>query len=583
MAESSKLTSKKTDKKSKGKAVEGDSNVSVDVSMEPSVSKGLKRKKSAADVAAAGKDDGDKLLKRKKVKKDVEEVVPVEGKKKKTKATEALDAAPESLAEPMLVDEDAAPKPKSKKFKAKAPEAIPDIPSAEAESSTTPAKKSKKSKAPPSAEPEPLPIEDAPKPTKKGRKSKADAVAEPAPESSSVGDAPTSKKSKKSKAETTAAPEPVPLDDVVKPSKKSKKTRAEAGSESALLPPQSAVVEDVPEPSKKAKRAKADAAPDAPTSTSSPVEDAPKPSKKVKKSKAEAAPEAVAEPPTTAEEPKPSKKSKKAKVDIVSEPVPAVLESTPVEEPKSSKKSKKSKLPAPSPPPEPTPAPAAINDAEEDEASLHGLSTDDDDSSDDDDGYMEVEVSAFDVSKLPTIAKDDATVKRKLENAKRQPTGDRGVLFLGRIPHGFYEDQLKAYFSQFGNVTRLRVSRNKKTGRSKHYGFLEFDSSSVAQIVAETMDNYLLMGHIMRCKVIPKAEVHPELWVGANRKWREVPTVRVAQAEYNKLRTPDEQLRAAHRLLKRQQQRQRNLEKAGIVYDFGTAGYQAPKVQELAA
>jgi hypothetical protein len=25
------------------------------------------------------------------------------------------------------------------------------------------------------------------------------------------------------------------------------------------------------------------------------------------------------------------------------------------------------------------------------------------------------------------------------------------------------------YFSQFGDVTRLRVSRNKKTGASKHY------------------------------------------------------------------------------------------------------------------
>jgi nucleolar protein 15 len=49
------------------------------------------------------------------------------------------------------------------------------------------------------------------------------------------------------------------------------------------------------------------------------------------------------------------------------------------------------------------------------------------------------------------------------------------------------------------------------------------------------MDNYLLMGHIMRCKVIPKDEVHPELWVGANRKWRPVPKVRVAQAEHNKV------------------------------------------------
>jgi hypothetical protein len=44
------------------------------------------------------------------------------------------------------------------------------------------------------------------------------------------------------------------------------------------------------------------------------------------------------------------------------------------------------------------------------------------------------------------------------------------------------------------------------TGQSKDYGFLKFDSSTVAQlqIVADTMDNYLLMGHILWCKVIPR-------------------------------------------------------------------------------
>ncbi len=77
-----------------------------------------------------------------------------------------------------------------------------------------------------------------------------------------------------------------------------------------------------------------------------------------------------------------------------------------------------------------------------------------------------------------------------------------------------------------------------KTGRSKHYGFIEFVSAPVAQIVAETMDNYLLMGHILTCKVVPKDDVHPELWVGANRKWRVVPTYRLAQAQHNKVCSP---------------------------------------------
>jgi len=47
------------------------------------------------------------------------------------------------------------------------------------------------------------------------------------------------------------------------------------------------------------------------------------------------------------------------------------------------------------------------------------------------------------------------------------------------LPHGFYEDQMRAYFGQFGEVTRLRLSRNKKTGKSKHYAYVEFKHPEV--------------------------------------------------------------------------------------------------------
>ncbi|KAG5722991.1 hypothetical protein E4T56_gene18004 [Termitomyces sp. T112] len=244
---------------------------------------------------------------------------------------------------------------------------------------------------------------------------------------------------------------------------------------------------------------------------------------------------------------------------------------------KTSQKSKKVKQKEPSLSPSSSDTAEAVDDDSEQDGNekdlhLHGFSTDDDDSSDEDED-MDYEAPALDISKLPTIAKDDATVKRKLEKAKRQPGEDRGVVYIGRVPHGFYEDQMRGYFSQFGNVTRVRLSRNKKTGRSKHYGFIEFDSSSVAQIVAETMDNYLLTGHILRCKIIPKDEVHPELWIGANRKWRVVPRDRLTRVQHNKTRTEEQQARTAKRLVKRQNERKRKLAAAGINYDFAAVGY----------
>ena len=39
---------------------------------------------------------------------------------------------------------------------------------------------------------------------------------------------------------------------------------------------------------------------------------------------------------------------------------------------------------------------------------------------------------------------------------------ERGVIYLGHIPFGFFEREMKSYFEQFGHVTRLRLSRNLK-------------------------------------------------------------------------------------------------------------------------
>ena len=37
-----------------------------------------------------------------------------------------------------------------------------------------------------------------------------------------------------------------------------------------------------------------------------------------------------------------------------------------------------------------------------------------------------------------------------------------GAVYLGHIPHGFYENEMRGYFSQFGKVTRLKLFRSKK-------------------------------------------------------------------------------------------------------------------------
>ncbi|KAF2496643.1 hypothetical protein BU16DRAFT_537806 [Lophium mytilinum] len=123
-----------------------------------------------------------------------------------------------------------------------------------------------------------------------------------------------------------------------------------------------------------------------------------------------------------------------------------------------------------------------------------------------------------DLDHLPDVPASDA-LKLQLKEAG-QSGGEPGVIYVGRVPHGFYEHQMTAYFSQFGHIKRLRLSRNKRTGQSKHYAFIEFASADVADIVARTMNNYLLFQRLLQVRVVPSAQVHEELFKGAGKRFR---------------------------------------------------------------
>ncbi|XP_015591733.1 MKI67 FHA domain-interacting nucleolar phosphoprotein-like [Cephus cinctus] len=91
-----------------------------------------------------------------------------------------------------------------------------------------------------------------------------------------------------------------------------------------------------------------------------------------------------------------------------------------------------------------------------------------------------------------------------------------GIVYIGHIPHGFYEEQMKDYFSQFGKVTRVRVARSKKNGRSRGYGYVEFAHPEVAEIAAKTMNNYLMCGRLIKANYIPPEKQHKRYFMGTN-------------------------------------------------------------------
>lgn len=138
------------------------------------------------------------------------------------------------------------------------------------------------------------------------------------------------------------------------------------------------------------------------------------------------------------------------------------------------------------------------------------------------------------------------------------------VVYVGRLPHGFYEAELRAYFSQFGSLSRLRISRNPRTGASRHYGFIEFEHPEVAQVVVETMHNYLLFGHLLQVKLVN--EVHEECFVGASKKFVKIPWRRIAsRAHEQRDRSKTDGLERVKGRLDKAKER---AQQAGIDYDF---------------
>ncbi|KAK1372976.1 RNA-binding (RRM/RBD/RNP motifs) family protein [Heracleum sosnowskyi] len=155
---------------------------------------------------------------------------------------------------------------------------------------------------------------------------------------------------------------------------------------------------------------------------------------------------------------------------------------------------------------------------------------------------------------------------RKIPVSEKKSEDKANVLYIGRIPHGFYEDEMEGFFKQFGAIKKLRIARSKKTGKSKHFGFIQFESPEVAKIVSETMHNYLLFEHLLQVQLIPPERVHPKVWKGVGRWYTPPDFVQIERKRHDKERTLEEQRKLVERIMKRDEKRRKRIEDAGIDY-----------------
>jgi nucleolar protein 15 len=167
----------------------------------------------------------------------------------------------------------------------------------------------------------------------------------------------------------------------------------------------------------------------------------------------------------------------------------------------------------------------------------------------------------------------DPKARREAFIAKRAKVhAEGGVVVISRLPYGFFEDQLKSFFSQFGVVRKLRLSRNKKTGKSRHFAFMEFDNKEVAAIVADTMDGYMMFNRTMQCKYIPPQHVHPDTFRNHHKSFKVIPWNRIERLKHNAERT-DKQIDTLQSRLK-SGEKKRRARLAALGYDYDFSGFE---------
>lgn len=95
-------------------------------------------------------------------------------------------------------------------------------------------------------------------------------------------------------------------------------------------------------------------------------------------------------------------------------------------------------------------------------------------------------------------------------------------LFVGGIPYRTTEEALQEVFAQAGTVVSARIIKERETGRSKGFGFIEMETEEAAQAAIEMWNGKEFDGRELIVNIARAEEKRPSNGggFGGNREWR---------------------------------------------------------------
>jgi len=67
-------------------------------------------------------------------------------------------------------------------------------------------------------------------------------------------------------------------------------------------------------------------------------------------------------------------------------------------------------------------------------------------------------------------------------------------MYVGNLPYSVTEDDLRAAFSEFGEIASVNIIADKISGQSKGFGFVEMPSNSEADKAIKALNGTELQG-----------------------------------------------------------------------------------------
>ena len=83
-------------------------------------------------------------------------------------------------------------------------------------------------------------------------------------------------------------------------------------------------------------------------------------------------------------------------------------------------------------------------------------------------------------------------------------------IYVGNLPYNLSDDDLRAAFSEFGEVSSVNIIMDRMSGQSKGFGFVEMPDDSAAEEAIEALNESALNGRNIKVnQARPRGERSP--------------------------------------------------------------------------